>query len=198
MLKRWTPTTEAFISVWPATRPVSLKLIRNCALMVKTTNNTTDINPFSMLFFCVLPCSIRNPSPSTCIRLCCPKVLPVIVPFTFGDEPAYPGDSNAINCMITKGDLPLDIVWTLNGQLLGNGERGISIVRMKPRLSSLSIDAMDGAVHRGVYGCLARNEAGQAATEAELLINGDFLQHLSSQKMFSLLYSTAVPSSFDS
>lgn len=95
------------------------------------------------------------------------------MPFTFGDEPAYPGDSNVVNCMVTKGDLPLDISWTLNGVRLHDDDRGISIVRMKPRLSALSIDAMDGKVHRGVYGCVATNAAGEARSEAELFINGD-------------------------
>lgn len=75
--------------------------------------------------------------------------------------------------MVTKGDLPLELAWTLNGQVLRNGERGVSIVRMKPRLSSLSIDALDGEVHRGVYGCEASNAAGVARSESELLINGD-------------------------
>lgn len=102
------------------------------------------------------------------------QVIPVIVPFTFGDEPAYPGDSNAVNCMVTKGDLPLNIAWTLNGQVLRNGDRGVSVMRMKPRLSSLSIDALDGEIHRGLYGCVASNGAGEARAEAELFINGVF------------------------
>lgn len=98
-------------------------------------------------------------------------VAPLIVPFTFGDEAAYPGDSNAVNCMVMKGDLPLDIHWTFNGRLLRNGERGVTILRMKPRLSSLSIDALDGG-HRGWFGCVASNAAGVSNLTAELLING--------------------------
>lgn len=132
------------------------------SLILCTINNIVCLQIHSLI-----------PIPNTfCFRH--KQVIPVIVPFSFGDEPAYPGDSNALNCMVTKGDLPLDIAWTLNGQVLRNGDRSVSIMRMKPRLSSLSIDALDGNVHRGVYGCVASNGAGEARSEAELFINGVF------------------------
>lgn len=99
------------------------------------------------------------------------SVGPLIVPFSFGDEPANPGDSNALQCMITKGDLPLDIKWSLNGQLIVNGENGMSVVRMSPRLSSLSIDSINGK-HRGLFKCLASNAAGATAHSTELKVNG--------------------------
>lgn len=105
-----------------------------------------------------------------------PTVAPLIVPFTFGEEAAFPGDSNAVNCMIMKGDLPLDIHWTFNGHAIRNGERGVTIVRIKPRLSSLSIDSLDGS-HRGMYGCVAANSAGTTNSTAELLINGVHFKH---------------------
>lgn len=98
-------------------------------------------------------------------------MIPHIIPFTFGDEPANQGDSNAINCMITKGDLPLDIKWSLNGQLVINGENGITIVRMSPRLSSLSIDSINGK-HRGLFKCMASNVAGTTDHITELKVNG--------------------------
>lgn len=98
-------------------------------------------------------------------------VIPHIVPFTFGDEPANPGDSNAINCMINKGDSPLDIKWSLNGQLIVNGENGIGMVRMSPRLSSLSIESINGK-HRGVFKCMASNVAGTTEHSTELMVNG--------------------------
>lgn len=95
----------------------------------------------------------------------------MVIPFTFGDTPAYPGDSNAVQCMVTKGDLPLSIVWSMNGKSLRNGENGITIVQMSARLSSLSIDSID-AHHRGLFACLASNAAGSTNFTTELLING--------------------------
>lgn len=98
-------------------------------------------------------------------------VVPHIIPFSFGDEPANPGDSNALQCMITKGDLPLDIKWSLNGQLVVNGENGLTVVRMSARLSSLSIDAINGK-HRGLFKCMASNAAGTTEHSTELKVNG--------------------------
>lgn len=101
-------------------------------------------------------------------------MTPLIIPFTFGDEPAYPGDSNAVNCMVMKGDLPLDIKWSMNGQIIRNSENGISIVQISPRLSSLSINSLN-AHHRGSFECIASNAAGVTKYAAELLINGDLI-----------------------
>lgn len=98
-------------------------------------------------------------------------VAPLIIPFTFGDEPAYPGDSNAVQCLIMKGDLPLRMQWSMNGRIIRNGENGINIVQMSPRLSSLSIVSLNGN-HRGSFQCIASNAAGTANFTAELLING--------------------------
>lgn len=101
-------------------------------------------------------------------------VPPLIIPFTFGDEPAYPGDSNAVNCMVMKGDLPLTIVWSMNGKRIENAENGVTILQVSPRLSSLSINSLN-AYHRGAFECIASNAAGIANFTAELLINGYFL-----------------------
>lgn len=79
--------------------------------------------------------------------------------------------------MITKGDLPLDIKWTLNGQLIVSGENGLTLVRMSPRLSSLSIDSIDGK-HRGIFKCMASNVAGVTDQSAELQVNGATMSHI--------------------
>lgn len=98
-------------------------------------------------------------------------MIPNIVPFSFGDEPAYPGESNAVQCMVTKGDLPLTMEWSMNGRPLRNVENGITIIQMSPRLSSLSINSID-AHHRGFFECTASNAAGSTHYSTELLING--------------------------
>lgn len=96
------------------------------------------------------------------------------MPFDFGDEPTNYGESTAVQCMITKGDLPLTINWSLNNQLILNTNNGISINKMSSRLSSLSIDSINDR-HRGVFKCIASNSAGVAELSAELKVNGNFV-----------------------
>ena len=95
------------------------------------------------------------------------------MPFFFGDEPTNYGESTAVQCMVTKGDLPLDITWTLNNESLSSNDVGMIIVKMSPRLSSLSIDSINGN-HRGIIKCIAKNNAGIAEYAALLQVNGIF------------------------
>lgn len=73
--------------------------------------------------------------------------------------------------MVMKGDIPLTITWSLNGAPIINDENGMSVVRMSPRLSSLSIEAIN-AVHRGVFKCIASNVGGESEYSTELKVNG--------------------------
>uniref|UniRef100_A0A1B0GLK3 Ig-like domain-containing protein n=1 Tax=Lutzomyia longipalpis TaxID=7200 RepID=A0A1B0GLK3_LUTLO len=97
-------------------------------------------------------------------------IPPHIMPFSFGDEPMNPGDSTAVNCMVTKGDLPLTFKWLLNSQEVVSGQGGVTIVRMSQRLSALSIDAISDR-HRGTLKCIAQNWAGKTEAESELFVN---------------------------
>lgn len=76
-----------------------------------------------------------------------------------------------VSCLVAKGDLPLDIFWSLNQVPIVTGQNGISVSRMNPRTSFLSVDALD-AEHGGTYRCMARNRAGQTDFEALLRVNG--------------------------
>lgn len=98
-------------------------------------------------------------------------VPPQVMPFIFGDEPSNYGDSTAVQCMVFKGDTPLQLHWTLNGQPITNENVGIRIIKMSPKLSSLSIDSINGH-HRGLFKCIASNAAGSAEQSAELVVNG--------------------------
>lgn len=100
------------------------------------------------------------------------SVAPIVLPFSFGDEAANSGDSNAIQCMITKGDLPLRVKWSLNGELVKNGVNGIVIAKISPRLSTLSIESMN-SFHRGNFMCIAENAAGASNFTTELRVNGE-------------------------
>lgn len=91
--------------------------------------------------------------------------------FSFGDEALNFGEMAGAQCMVTKGDLPLNIRWTLNSAPIINGEEGFTLMRMNPRTSSLSINTLE-AKHRGIYKCIANNKAGFTEYSAELHVNG--------------------------
>lgn len=75
-----------------------------------------------------------------------------------------------VSCSISKGDVPLEINWTLNGEILGQDRDDITISNGK-RHSTLSIDKV-AASHRGEYECEASNKAGTAIHRALLTVNG--------------------------
>lgn len=93
------------------------------------------------------------------------------MPFEFGDEPSNTGDSIGIQCMANKGDLPIDIHWTFNGFPIISGENSYTITRVNSRISTLSIEYLDG-IHRGTYKCIANNRAGKVDYVSVLFING--------------------------
>lgn len=95
----------------------------------------------------------------------------MITPFDFGDEPSNTGEIASVSCMIAKGDLPLDIFWTLNSQPLISGENYIVITKLNSRTSVLSIESL-ASQHRGMYQCIARNKAGFFQHSSELKVNG--------------------------
>lgn len=78
-----------------------------------------------------------------------------------------------VQCMAAKGDLPIDIFWTLNGVPIvsGDTQQGFMVMRMNARTSALNIETLD-AHHRGLYQCVARNKAGFFEVHAELRVNG--------------------------
>lgn len=83
------------------------------------------------------------------------------------------GDTVVANCMVSKGDLPIDIRWVLNQAPLISGEHDVSIVKLNQRTSTLSISSVQG-IHRGIFKCQASNRAGEAELSAELHVNGLF------------------------
>ncbi|XP_036333523.1 Down syndrome cell adhesion molecule-like protein Dscam2 isoform X31 [Rhagoletis pomonella] len=97
-------------------------------------------------------------------------VPPQIMPFSFGDEATNSGDSLGVQCSVTKGDLPINITWTLNNQTLKSGDYDIIIGRMSTKSSTLNIDYI-AAEHRGIYACIATNRAGESSYQAELQVN---------------------------
>ncbi|XP_033234749.1 Down syndrome cell adhesion molecule-like protein Dscam2 isoform X45 [Drosophila pseudoobscura] len=97
-------------------------------------------------------------------------VPPQIRPFDFGDEASNSGETMGIQCTVIKGDLPINITWVLNNHTLNSGDLDVVIGRMSSKSSTLNIDYI-AAEHRGLYTCLARNQAGESSYSAELKVN---------------------------
>lgn len=85
------------------------------------------------------------------------QAVPHILPFNFGEESINEGDTMAVNCMISKGDLPLKIEWLHEGTLIPkqSSTSGINIINMSARLSTLNFEYIRGE-HRGNYTCMAK------------------------------------------
>lgn len=96
---------------------------------------------------------------------------PQVLPFSFGEDAADMGDIASANCVVPKGDLPLEIHWSLNSAPIVNGENDFNVLRLNKRTSSLNIDSLT-AFHRGSYKCIATNKAGSSEYTAELQVNG--------------------------
>lgn len=97
-------------------------------------------------------------------------VAPKIAPFDFGNEPSNSGDSASVQCLVTSGDLPLDLKWFVNDRPVSE-IFGISTVKLGKRTYALTIDAVSGK-HSGVFTCQAENMAGVDRYSAELIVNG--------------------------
>lgn len=98
------------------------------------------------------------------------QVPPKITPFDFGDEPANVEDSVSIMCLISTGDLPIDIEWLFNDYGISSYS-GINVVKGGKRNSMLSIDSVQ-ARHAGKYSCRAKNHAAAVNYTTDLIVNG--------------------------
>lgn len=101
--------------------------------------------------------------------ICLSLVPPKIVPFHFGEEPSNFGESTSIQCSVIAGDLPIDIIWLLNGQPLFDDS--VSTGKLNKRLGYLNIESVSGH-HAGEYTCVASNLAGSAEQNDRLVVNG--------------------------
>lgn len=101
-----------------------------------------------------------------------PLVLPKILPFIFGDDPSYLGDSITVQCSITSGDLPVKFKWFLHDKIIAENI-GIKIGSFGRKTSVISIDTLSEK-HAGNYTCLAENIAGTNTYSTELIVKGLF------------------------
>lgn len=97
-------------------------------------------------------------------------VVPQILPFSFGEATMNTGDSTSLTCTLTKGDLPIELVWLHNNRTL-KPDGNIAILRMSKKISTLSFDSLQ-AEDIGEYTCLAKNKAGVSSFSTYLNVNG--------------------------
>ncbi len=96
---------------------------------------------------------------------------PQLIPFSFSASPIYSGQSVQVTCLVSEGDLPLEIFWNFEGK-----SEGVSTHKLGRQGSSLLIDDV-GFEHRGNYTCFAKNAAGIVAYSALLNVHGKWQLH---------------------
>ncbi|XP_035731485.1 Down syndrome cell adhesion molecule-like protein Dscam2 isoform X12 [Vespa mandarinia] len=98
-------------------------------------------------------------------------VAPQIAPFSIGDEPVNWGEQVSAICSIVKGDSPIDIQWSLNGEpITARTHPDITIQKTGKKTSLLTIDSVT-AHHAGEYSCVASNLVGSVTRSAVLSVN---------------------------
>lgn len=81
-------------------------------------------------------------------------VSPQIALFSFGEEPVNAGDMASVQCLITKGNLPLDITWMFMNNPVESQANNIRVIDVGNRHKQLTIEAVS-ARHAGEYTCVA-------------------------------------------
>lgn len=96
--------------------------------------------------------------------------LPVIQPFSFDQNGLNGGTSSKIFCMVTAGDLPVQIQWYKDNELLKQNDKK-KILLLDDTTSVLSLMKLD-LDDAAEYICEARNIAGITNHSTVLRVKG--------------------------
>ena len=118
-----------------------------------------------------------------CINIAFILAPPSIVPFTFGRPVIDSGDFAQLICVVSSGDMPISITWSLKGQELNSGP-DITTTMLGQRTSMLTIASVS-YLHIGEYTCRATNPAGSVTHSTMLSVNGN---HLSQGRHWKYFY----------
>ncbi|KAG7213701.1 hypothetical protein KM043_002940, partial [Ampulex compressa] len=98
------------------------------------------------------------------------NVSPQIAPISFGEEPVNAGDLVSVQCVVTKGDSPLEITWSFDGQPIRSDRMDVLVSNSGKRVKQVTIESV-AARHAGEYTCVASNAAGSTSHSAKLDVN---------------------------
>lgn len=112
------------------------------------------------------------------------SVPPVVQEFAFTKLPMNAGEFANLQCIVSSGDLPLNIRWSYPGEEMG-GSSGVLAKKVADRVSMLMISII-AARHAGEYVCTAENAAGTASHSTVLTVNGSGLLFLENTVFFIL------------
>ena len=97
---------------------------------------------------------------------------PKIVPISFGQEIFDESSQTTLVCTVSAGDEPVVITWSFHGNNISSDSAdGIMTNNFGSKTSILMIQSVSHG-HRGIYTCLAKNNAGSSTSSAELRVNG--------------------------
>lgn len=111
-------------------------------------------------------------------------VPPKITPFSFGEEPMNFEEPVSVTCTISGGDLPINVIWTLNRVPI-EPSMGILTEKRGKRIYALTIESVK-AEHAGNFTCLAENIAGITEHTSQLVVNGSATK---TNRLFSFICS---------
>nr|XP_037870604.1 Down syndrome cell adhesion molecule-like protein Dscam2 isoform X17 [Bombyx mori] len=98
-------------------------------------------------------------------------VPPQITPFEFGEEILNEGETASVQCVMSKGDLPVNFKWLFNGEEIKPlNNLGVVLTTISKKTSILNIESVR-SVHRGSFTCEIKNQAGQTNHTTILSIN---------------------------
>ena len=95
---------------------------------------------------------------------------PKIVPFSFGFETIDQQSFAQLSCVVSSGDMPITITWSLKGDIISS-DPTMTTTMLGRQMSMLVISSVDYQ-HSGVYTCRAENPAGTTTYSTELKVNG--------------------------